>query len=439
MIELKIPSPGESITEVVLSKWFVEDGSYVKKDQEVAEIESDKATLPLIAPESGSIVILVKVGETIKVGTIACKINEGRRTAEEGQKSKDGRPVTAEDGQETKDKGQRTKDEGQQTAEGREKTENEGRKSGSENGYELTNAIKITPVARKMMEENKLSVEDVISGLKRIGKEEIEAVLKSGSSSRISGSGSGSSSGSSREVKREPMSQLRKKLSKRLVTVKNETAMLTTFNEADMSALMELRHKHQIVFTEKYGIKLGIMSFFVKAATIALQNFPKVNSMLDGDDIITPSFIDIGIAVQTEKGLMVPVLRNTQKMSLADIEKNIALLAEKARSARISMEEMTGGTFTITNGGVFGSLLSTPIINPPQASILGMHNIVERPVAINGKVEIRQMMYLALSYDHRLIDGKDSVSFLVKIKELIETPCKMIDACEDAEKRLLEI
>jgi 2-oxoglutarate dehydrogenase E2 component (dihydrolipoamide succinyltransferase) len=241
----------------------------------------------------------------------------------------------------------------------------------------------------------------------------------------------------SREVKKEPMSQLRKKLSKRLVAARNETAMLTTFNEADLSAIISLRKKYQQEFSAKYGVKLGFMSFFVKAASIALQEFPKVNSMIEGEELLIPSFVDIGFAVQTEKGLTVPVLRNTELMEIPEIEQNISALAEKALKGRLSIDEMTGGTFTITNGGVFGSLLSTPIINPPQAAILGMHNITERPVAIQGKVEIRPMMYLALSYDHRIIDGKDSVTFLLRIKELIETPVKILLNSQHDEKSLL--
>ena len=235
------------------------------------------------------------------------------------------------------------------------------------------------------------------------------------------------------------MSLLRRKLSARLVAVKNETAMLTTFNEVDMSKIIELRQKYQSRFVEKHGVKLGFMSVFAKAVTETLKLYPNINSYLEGDDVITPQYIDIGIAVQTEKGLMVPVLRNTEAMELADIEKNIISLAEKARKNRISIEDMSGGTFTITNGGIFGSLLSTPILNPPQSAILGMHNIVERPVAIKGKVEIRPMMYIALSYDHRIIDGKDSVGFLVKVKEMLEDPVKMVFRGQDPEDMLLDL
>jgi 2-oxoglutarate dehydrogenase E2 component (dihydrolipoamide succinyltransferase) len=286
-----------------------------------------------------------------------------------------------------------------------------------------------------MMEENGLSVEDIIRGLKRITKKEVRMVLDAVAAPP----GEQIQAAASREEKRERMSTLRRKLAERLVTVKNETAMLTTFNECDMSEVMELRKKYQNAFIEKHGVKLGFMSFFVKAVTGALRVFPNVNSRIDGEDMVTPEYCDIGIAVQTDKGLMVPVIRNTESLSLAGIEAAILELAGKARAARISLEDMTGGSFTITNGGVFGSMLSTPILNPPQSAILGMHNIQERPVAVNGKVEIRPMMYIALSYDHRLIDGRDSVSFLVKVKKLIENPVQLMFGGTDPEKRLLDL
>jgi 2-oxoglutarate dehydrogenase E2 component (dihydrolipoamide succinyltransferase) len=251
--------------------------------------------------------------------------------------------------------------------------------------------------------------------------------------------GSGESMTGSRETDRQKMSMLRRNLSRRLVAVKNETAMLTTFNEADMSNIISIRKDYQAAFTQKHGVKLGFMSFFVKAATVALKLYPNVNSYIDGDEIATPRYCDIGIAVQTDKGLMVPVIRNTEDLSLAEIESNIIGLAEKARKNRISIDDLTGGTFSITNGGIFGSLLSTPILNPPQSGILGMHNIVERPVAVNGRVEIRPMMYIALSYDHRVIDGRDSVGFLVKIREMIENPVRMLSGGRDPVGMLLDI
>ena len=287
------------------------------------------------------------------------------------------------------------------------------------------------------MKELDLSVEDVIKGLKRIGKKEIETISslpEEQSSAMIF-----QKKESSRDVERERMSSLRRKLSERLVSVKNETAMLTTFNEVDMSFVMDLRKKYQQQFIEKHGLKLGFMSFFTKAVALAMDFHPMVNAQIDGDEIVSPKFVDVGIAVSTPKGLMVPIVRNAESKSIPQIEIEIKELAEKARNKKISVEELTGGTFTITNGGVFGSLLSTPIINPPQSAILGMHNIVERPVAVNGQVVIRPMMYIALSYDHRIIDGKDSVGFLVKVKELLENPERLFTGGQDAAKLLLGI
>jgi 2-oxoglutarate dehydrogenase E2 component (dihydrolipoamide succinyltransferase) len=297
--------------------------------------------------------------------------------------------------------------------------------------------VKVTSVAKEMMKELDLSVEDIISGLKRIGKKEVEAVAGLPKAESLAPVFIPKSA--SREVDRERMSSLRRKLSERLVAVKNETAMLTTFNEIDMSYVMDLRSKHQQKFTEKHGLKLGFMSFFTKAVAVAMDFHPMVNAQLDGDEIVSPKFIDVGIAVSTPKGLMVPIVRNAESKTIAQIEIEIKELAEKARNKKISVEELTGGTFTITNGGVFGSLLSTPIVNPPQSAILGMHNIVDRPVAVNGQVVIRPMMYIALSYDHRVIDGKDSVGFLVKVKELIEYPERMLTGGQDTGKLLLGI
>jgi len=286
--------------------------------------------------------------------------------------------------------------------------------------------------AAKIMDENDLSVDDIVSGLKRITKKEVQMVVDQQGVSLPS-----SVKETSRDEKRTRISNLRRKLAERLVAVKNETAMLTTFNEADMSEIIRLRKTYQSSFVEKHGIKLGFMSFFVKAVTGALAAFPNVNSRIEGEDMVSPEYCDIGIAVQTDKGLMVPVIRNAEALSLASIESQIMELANKARAARISMDDMTGGTFTITNGGVFGSLLSTPVLNPPQSAILGMHNIVERPVAVDGQIVIRPMMYIALSYDHRLIDGRDSVTFLVRIKELIENPQNMLFSTGDPDRTLL--
>jgi 2-oxoglutarate dehydrogenase E2 component (dihydrolipoamide succinyltransferase) len=406
-IEIKVPSPGESITEVEIAKWFVSDGDIVQKEQEIAEIESDKATLPLIATESGQIHILKQAGTSIPVGEVACTIDTSKKGA-----VKPVAPVTS-------------KPPALKPSEKKSLTEvvikqkvvpSEIKQSINEKFKE----IKITPVAQKMMEDNNLSVEDIIHGLKKISSREVNAVLKSGEGKNPV------NDVNVREINRKEerirMSVLRRKISQRLVAVKNETAMLTTFNEVDMSAVMELRKKYQDEFVKKHGIKLGFMSFFTKAVVDALLIYPMVNSRLEDEEIISHSFTDIGIAVQTEKGLMVPVLRNAETLSLAAIEKNISELAGKARTNKISIDEMSGGTFTITNGGIYGSMLSTPILNPPQSAILGMHNIIERPIAMNGQILIRPMMYLALSYDHRIIDGKDSVSFLLRVKECIENP-----------------
>ncbi len=295
--------------------------------------------------------------------------------------------------------------------------------------------VKLTPVAKQMMEQEGISMEDILKGLRKITAGDVRKVLEHSSAVNIPER----KKTASREEERKKVSQLRKKISERLVSVKNETAMLTTFNEADMSAIMAIRKKYQEQFIEKHGMKLGFMSFFTKAVTQALQLFPAVNSYLEGEEVVSPAYCDIGIAVQTDKGLMVPVIRNAEVMSLAEIEKTIADLAARARIARLSIEEMSGGTFTISNGGIYGSMLSTPILNPPQSGILGMHNILERPVAVKGKVEIRPMMYLALSYDHRVIDGKDSVGFLKTVKEMLEEPARMIFGDQSPEQFLLDI
>ena len=417
IIEIKVPSPGESISEVEIATWLVQDGEYVEKDQEVAEVESDKATLPLIAEEAGKIKIMAEVGETVPVGEVACTIDTSA-------KSPGGKKKPAGEAAETPIP--------QEAAPAKEESKTLIRAK-QESAPEKTNTnVRVSPVAARMMEENNLSVEDIVAGLKRITKKEVQMVLDQQGISLPS-----AVIKASRDEKRIRISNLRRKLAERLVAVKNETAMLTTFNEADMSEIIRLRKTYQSAFMEKHGIKLGFMSFFVKAVTGALAAFPNVNSRIEGEEMVSPEYCDIGIAVQTDKGLMVPVIRNAEALSLASIESQIMELANKARAARISMDDMTGGTFTITNGGVFGSLLSTPVLNPPQSAILGMHNIVERPVAVNGQVVIRPMMYIALSYDHRLIDGRDSVSFLVRIKELIENPLNMLFSTGDPDRTLL--
>ncbi len=427
IIELKIPTPGESITEVELGKWNVSDGDLVEKDQELGEIESDKATLTLSATESGKIKILVQEGERVAVGAIACTIDASFVVAKAEEKVQVKKEEKIQEKPEVK----------------KEFKEPAPAPVSSQKPQDLSK-VKVTSVAKKIMEDYNLSLEDVLNGLQRISKGDVEAVLTS------TGSMTGTSANSlsraplaepveakSRNEKREKMTSLRRKLSERLVAVKNETAMLTTFNEIDMSNVMEMRTRYQNKFVEKYGLKLGFMALFTKAVAQAIQFHPSINSQINGDDILTPEFVDVGIAVQTPKGLMVPIIRNTESKTVAEIEIELKELAEKARNKKISVEELTGGTFTITNGGVFGSLMSTPIINPPQSAILGMHNIVDRPIAVNGQVVIRPMMYVALSYDHRLIDGKDSVGFLVKVKEFIEHPEKLITGGRNPEELLL--
>lgn len=416
IIEIKIPTPGESITEVELGKWLVENGAIVEKNQEVAEIESDKATLTVVAAEAGKISFSVQEGDTAAVGAIACTIDTSFAGAAEPKH--DVRPVAAESKTAVRQP--------EKPAPAPDAKPNE--------AYAQ---VKTTAVAREMMAEHHLSVDDIIGGLQRIGKKEVEAVIGLPIASAATPAPVGEPM--LRGEKREKMSMLRRKLSERLVSVKNETAMLTTFNEVDMTAINEIRKQYQDKFVGKHGFKLGFMSFFTKAVATAMAYHPAVNSMIDGDEVVTPDFVDVGIAVQTPKGLMVPIVRNAESKSVPAIELEIKELAEKARNKKISVEELTGGTFTITNGGTFGSLLSTPIINPPQSAILGMHNIVDRPVALNGQVVIRPMMYLALSYDHRIIDGKDSVGFLVKVKTFLENPHLLMTGGKSPEELLLGI
>lgn len=448
ILEIKIPSPGESVAEVEIARWLVNDGDYVEKDQEIAEIESDKATLPLLAEESGTISIKVETGTAIEVGSVACTIDtEGKPAAGKGggkkkatskEKARDnGSAAVAASGGQKEGISKKPDNQDEQKVKSADKDAEDSSRHETE---DLTGKIKVSPLARKLMEKEGMSVNDVLAVLKRITKEDVAlaAAIKDKSQDlrvsplKVDGR-------KSRSSERQRMSMLRRKLSERLVAVKNKTAMLTTFNEVDMSHVIEIRKKNQSAFTEKHGVKLGFMSFFAKAVTEALKTYPNINSYIDGEDIVTPAYYDISIAVQTEKGLMVPVIRNVEAMTLAGIEKAILEIAEKARKNRISIDDMTGGTFTITNGGVFGSLLSTPILNPPQSGILGIHNITERPVAVNGKVEIRPMMYIALSYDHRIIDGRESVGFLVKVKELLENPSGMLFGGADPVKMLLDL
>lgn len=409
--EIKVPSPGESITEVQIANWLRADGDYVEKDEEIAEIDSDKATLTIAAEESGVLTIKVQAGETIEVGTVIAeikteaKVKNGNSTKESVHKS-----VAVEEKAQAKPAD---------------------KKEGNEKPSSYASGIP-SPAAAKIIEEKNISA-SAISGTGRDGR-----ITKADVISQKTTDPTPSPKGE-RNIRREKMSMLRKKISQRLVAVKNETAMLTTFNEVDMSTIINIRKQYKDLFKEKHGVGLGFMSFFTKAICTALHEFPAVNAMIDGDEIIYHDYCDVGIAVSAPKGLMVPVIRNAETLSLAQIETMVMTLAGKARDGKLSIEEMTGGTFTITNGGVFGSMLSTPIINPPQSAILGMHNIVERPVAVNGKVEVRPVMYVALSYDHRIIDGRESVSFLVRVKQMLEEPVKMLYEGKDPIQRLLEL
>jgi len=410
-LEMKVPSPGESISEVEIAAWLVADGDYVSKDQAIAEVDSDKATLELPAEESGVITLLASVGEVVKVGQVVCIINTDAVKPEGIVASKN--IVNAPN-----------------AAAAPKLTPNPDPIPTADN-YAAGSA---SPAAAKLMAENKLTASQIIPSGKdgRITKQDVNSALSNGFNAEEL-----SNWGGTREKSSVKMSMLRRKISERLVAVKNETAMLTTFNEVDMKPIMDLRAKYKEAFAKKYDVSLGFMSFFTKAVTEALYIFPAVNGQIDDTDIILHRYADIGIAVSSPKGLMVPIIRNAEQMSLAEIEREIKRLAIKARDGKMTPDEMTGGTFTITNGGVFGSMLSTPIINPPQAAILGMHNIVDRPVAINGKVEIRPIMYLALSYDHRIIDGKESVGFLVKVKEMLENPERMLFGAKDINQVLL--
>ncbi len=449
IVEIKVPSPGESITEVEIGAWLVENGAVVNKDQEIAEIESDKATLTVSATETGKIEFKSEEGDSVEVGAVICTIDTSVTPSKKEEEPKEDNQDKAVD-ENKKTASVAEKEEKSATVKMdvmpieddlREATSEVNEEIGEPEKMEKASAgydkVKVTAVAKEMMKEHHLSVEDIINGLRRLGKKEVEMAMnapgKQVSEAEIQ------NKKASRESDHTRMSSLRKKLSERLVAVKNETAMLTTFNEIDMTNVMEMRKKYQQQFVEKHGLKLGFMSFFTKAVALAMESHPMVNSQLDGDEIVTPQFVDVGIAVSTPKGLMVPIVRNAESKSIAQIEQEIKELAEKARNKKISVDELSGGTFTITNGGVFGSLLSTPILNPPQSGILGMHNILDRPVALNGQVVIRPMMYVALSYDHRIVDGKDSVGFLVKIKELIENPERMFTGGKDAGKLLLGI
>ena len=379
VLEMKIPSPGESITEVEISQWLVKDGDIVTKDQTIAEIDSDKATLDLPAEASGKITLKAEEGDSMSVGDIVCLIDTTETSNSESENLEPQLQNIIEDKKIEPNK---------------------------------IDEISITPLARNIASDKGIDINEIRSKGDKITKDDVLKVVPA----------MGSSNHEGRIENREKLSMLRRKVSERLVSVKNETAMLTTFNEADLSKIFDLRKKYKEAFSQKHGVSLGFMSFFTKAVTRALKLYPDVNSMIDGNEKISYNYSDISIAVSGPKGLMTPVLRNTQDLSFAAVEQEIKRLADNVRNKSTTVDDLTGGTFTISNGGVFGSMLSTPIINPPQSGILGMHNIIQRPIAVDGKVEIRPMMYLALSYDHRIIDGNQSVGFLIAVKEGVEDP-----------------
>jgi len=407
-IDMKVPSPGESISEVQIATWLVKDGDYVTNGQTIAEVDSDKATLELPAEASGTITLKAAAGDTVAVGQVVCIIDTDAAA-----------PAAA--------KAEPKKEEKPAAAPAPAAAPSPFPASSNAAGHP-------SPSAAKMMAENNISAQQVsatgVGG--RITKSDVVAAM-----SRGYDTASVQQWGGSREERREKMTMLRKKVAERLVSVKNTTAMLTTFNEVNMKPIMDLRAKYKDVFKEKHQVGLGFMSFFTKAVCEALHHFPAVNARIEGTEIVYNDFCDVGVAVSTPKGLMVPIMRNAETLSLAQIEKTIGDLAKMAREGKITVDDMTGGTFTITNGGVFGSMLSTPIINPPQSAILGMHNIVERPVAENGQVVIRPIMYVALSYDHRIIDGRESVGFLVKVKDMLEHPERLLFGGKTAEEILL--
>lgn len=415
VLEMRVPSPGESISEVEIAQWLVEDGDYVEKDQAIAEVDSDKATLELPAEESGIITLKAEDGDTVAVGAVVCLIDTSAEkpadfvSADTAEEVVEAAPVVVEAPKAA---------------------------APSPDPIAKKSYASGTPsvAAAKIMKENNISSNQMSGTGKdgRITKQDVVAAMAAGFSANDA-----QGWGGTRNSEPKKMSMMRRKIAERLVAVKNETAMLTTFNEVDMKPIMDLRTKYKKAFAEHHEVNLGFMSFFTKAVTEALNLYPAVNSQVEGKEMIMHDYADIGIAVSSPKGLMVPVVRNAEQMSLAEIEREIKRLAIKARDGKITPDEMTGGTFTITNGGVFGSMLSTPIINPPQSAILGMHNIVQRPVAINGEVVIRPIMYVALSYDHRVIDGKESVSFLVKVKEMLENPERMLFGSKDPVQVLL--
>ncbi|MBD1366905.1 2-oxoglutarate dehydrogenase complex dihydrolipoyllysine-residue succinyltransferase [Mucilaginibacter sp. ZT4R22] len=404
-LEIKVPTVGESITEVTLSRWIKKDGDAVEMDEAIAELESDKATFELTAEKAGTLKTIAKEGDTLAIGAIVCTIEGGGGVSGGGSPAAV-TPAVAD-------------------------AVNESPQTAPSKGTTYASGVP-SPAAAKILAEKGVDTASVngtgVDG--RITKGDALSAQKPAAAAPAPAAKPAAATPSApagpRSDRREKMSSLRKTVARRLVAVKNETAMLTTFNEVDMSPIMELRSKYKDKFKEKHGVGLGFMSFFTKAVTEALKEWPAVGARIEGEEVVYSNFADISIAVSAPKGLVVPVIRNAESMSLAEIEKAIVVLAGKARESKLTIDEMTGGTFTITNGGVFGSMMSTPIINSPQSAILGMHNIIERPVAVNGQVVIRPMMYLALSYDHRIIDGRESVSFLVRVKQLLEDPTRLL-------------
>ncbi|MFT3827308.1 MAG: 2-oxoglutarate dehydrogenase complex dihydrolipoyllysine-residue succinyltransferase [Chitinophagaceae bacterium] len=413
MIDIKVPTVGESISEVTLLKWTKNNGDYVERDEVIAELESEKATFEVNAEQAGVLKTNAQEGDTLKIGDVLASIDETAPKPE-------GKAVPASNGA--------------AAAEKKAAPQPEAKAASAAPVTTVPNDIKATPVAAAIIADKKVDPKSVTpSGFQgKIVKDDVLAALAN------PGKLTGGKALFSRDERREKMSQLRKTISRRLVEAKNTTAMLTTFNEVDMSAIMAIRTKYKDKFKEGHGVGLGFMSFFTKACCIGLQEWPAVNAYIDGDALVYHDYCDISIAVSTPRGLTVPVIRNAESLSMAEIEKKVIELANKAKDNKLTMEELQGGTFTITNGGVFGSLMSTPIINIPQSAILGMHKIQERPMAINGQVVIKPMMYLALSYDHRIIDGRESVSFLVRVKELLENP-ELLLFGKDPVKALLEL
>jgi 2-oxoglutarate dehydrogenase E2 component (dihydrolipoamide succinyltransferase) len=404
---IKVPPVGESISEVTLSQWIKKDGDYVEMDEVIAELESDKATFELTAEKAGTLKTIAKEGDTLEIGAPVCSIEEGGQAD-----NKAAAPEAASSAKEESKSAPATKSNEKSSTYASGSPSPAAAKILAEKGVDAA-SVSGTGVGGRLTKEDAVKAE--------AGKKAEVPAAKSAPAAPAKVVVPGS-----REERREKMSSLRKTIAKRLVAVKNETAMLTTFNEVDMQPIMELRAKYKDKFKEKYGVGLGFMSFFTKAVCEALKDFPSVNARIDGEEIVYNDFADISIAVSAPKGLVVPVIRNADSKSLAQIEASVMELALKARDSKLTLEEMTGGTFTITNGGVFGSMMSTPIINAPQSAILGMHNIVERPMAVGGQVVIRPIMYVALSYDHRIIDGRESVGFLVRVKQLLEDPARLL-------------